>query len=517
MSDSLLAPPDGDLRNRFGTAIFAELSAHPHLGVMAGVLLVLVVVGRLTLSGSGRKRLGTWQGMLVFCGVTAIARAELLALGVRDGAYSWLALGGAIALVLGLIGVTMLLLFELGDRWIGVPRLVRDIGTVVACAIGLVVVLSRAGVNLLQLVTTSAIVTAVVGLSLQDTLGNILAGVALQMDDSVKVGDWIRVDDRAAGRVREVRWRATVIETRDGDIVNIPNALVNRGVLTQLNAEGLEHRQVVPFDLSLDLAPNRIIEIVLQAVVGTPNVSTTTPPDCVLVSFEQSSARYAVRYRLIDVRPDTPTDSEVRKRIWYALHRNGMSLAVPLSQVEISQQGAEQARERTARDIRRRMRVLERIPLFGPLGEEGRRQLAEGLTFAPYAKGETILTQGAAGDSLFIVRSGRVGVRISSEGQSRELAQLGSGDFFGEMSLFTGEARRATIDALEDTDCYIVERTLFEQLLKSNPSVIDELSRLLAERQVALEQRRADLAANARTPATHADLLARIRGFFGVG
>src|SRR5204863_188954 len=131
-------------------------------------------------------------------------------------------------------------------------------------------------------VTTSAVITAVVGLSLQDTLGNIIAGVALQIDDAIRVGDWIRIDDRAPGRVREVRWRATVIETRDGDLVNIPNALVNRGVLVQYNADGLEHRQTVTFDVSLDFAPNRIIELVLQAVRGAPNVSTTTPPDCVL-------------------------------------------------------------------------------------------------------------------------------------------------------------------------------------------------------------------------------------------
>ncbi len=517
MSDQLLAPPEGDLRAQFGAAIVAELSAHSHLAASAAVLFVLVVLGRLTLTGNARQRLRTWQGFAIFCAICVIARAELLALGVRDGAYTWLALGGAISLVLGLIGMVALLFFELGGRWFGVPRLVRDISTVIACAVGLVLVLSHAGVNLLQLITTSAIVTAVVGLALQDTLGNIIAGVALQIDDALHIGDWIRVDDRTAGCVREVRWRATVIETRDGDILNIPNALMNRSVLTQFNSDGLEHRQTVTFDLSLDLAPNRIIEIVLQAIGGTPNVSTTTPPDCVLTSFEQSTARYAVRYRLVDVRPDTPTDSEVRKRIWYALHRNGMGLAVPSTQIEISQQGTEQARERTARDIRRRMRVLDRIPLFGPLGEEGRRQLAEGLSFAPYAKGETILTQGAAGDSLFIVRSGRVSVRITSDGQSRELAQLTAGDFFGEMSLFTGESRRATIDAVEDTDCYVVERALFEQLLKSNPSVLEELSQRLAERQLVLEARRADLVSSTRTPPSHTDLLARIRSFFKLG
>lgn len=56
---------------------------------------------------------------------------------------------------------------------------------------------------------------AVIGLSLQSTLGNVIGGLALQIDDSINEGDWIELENKQQGQVKQVRWRHTVIETRD--------------------------------------------------------------------------------------------------------------------------------------------------------------------------------------------------------------------------------------------------------------------------------------------------------------
>jgi small-conductance mechanosensitive channel len=114
-----------------------------------------------------------------------------------------------------------------------VPKIVQDVVTGLVALVVLLGIAARAGYNITGLVATSAVLTAVIGLALQDTLGNIVSGLALQTEDSINVGDWIRVGDRE-GRVSEVRWRYTAIETRDWDTIFIPNSQLVKERVTVL-------------------------------------------------------------------------------------------------------------------------------------------------------------------------------------------------------------------------------------------------------------------------------------------
>src|SRR5262249_6588185 len=111
---------------------------------------------------------------------------------------------------------------------IGTPRILRDVLLAAAAGIAFFSLASRLGFNLSGLIATSAVLTAMVGFSMQDTLGNIIGGLALQMDNSIKVSDWIRVGD-TTGKVTEIRWRYTAIETRNWETVIIPNSVLMKG------------------------------------------------------------------------------------------------------------------------------------------------------------------------------------------------------------------------------------------------------------------------------------------------
>lgn len=93
--------------------------------------------------------------------------------------------------------------------------------------------LGRHGVDLSEIIATSAVVTAVIGFSLQDTLGNIMGGMALQLEQSIGVGDWVRVGE-VEGIVREIRWRQTSIETRSWETVVVPNSALMKSQVTVL-------------------------------------------------------------------------------------------------------------------------------------------------------------------------------------------------------------------------------------------------------------------------------------------
>jgi small-conductance mechanosensitive channel len=98
------------------------------------------------------------------------------------------------------------------------------------------------------------VITAVLAFAMQDTLGNILAGVALQLDNSLRTGDWIRIDD-ITGRVAQMRWRQTTIRTRNGDVVVVPNSQLMRGKFTVYRPRGVASwpwRRWVWFNVTYD-------------------------------------------------------------------------------------------------------------------------------------------------------------------------------------------------------------------------------------------------------------------------
>src|SRR5262249_59290198 len=88
-----------------------------------------------------------------------------------------------------------------------------------------------------SVLTTGAIATAAIGFSLQDTLRSVMGGMSLQMDSTVRAGDWIRLD-QVEGRVTQVRWRHTSIVTRDGDTVVIPNSHLATTSFTVIGKHG---------------------------------------------------------------------------------------------------------------------------------------------------------------------------------------------------------------------------------------------------------------------------------------
>ncbi len=495
-----------------------DIEIHDHrLGVtIACVCLALLVLGRALLPVADRSRVRFAVFFVSVYLVALFVKAALLNIG-QESSYWIVHLVATVTLAWAVVGVSGMLTFDLVGSRFGVPKILRDLFVTIASLVTLVMILSRSGVNLLSIITTSAVLTAVIGLALQDTLGNLLSGVALQLESSISIGDWIRVDDRAIGKVQEIRWRSTVVRTKNGDLVILPNAMFTKGVITLFNKQGLQNRRWVYFNVHLRHPPNLVQEVVNQALVGTPNLSTQTPHDCILWSFEESYAKYAVRYRLIDFLPDDPTDSEVRKRIWYALHRANIEIPYPGHNVFLTEMSAERAQVKNEHERARRLALLARVGILAPLVDAERAHIADGLRHVVFGAGETILRAGDAGDSLFIIRSGHVSVRICVDDLEKDVATLAEGEFFGEMSLLTGEPRRATVVAKSDTECYVIDRALFQQLLQRNATLAEEIGKLLSEREMRNKIDREGLSAEAaRVHADHQAFLSRIKSFFGL-
>ena len=401
------------------------------------------------------------------------------------------------------------------------PRIFRDVLQALVYAGVVLVTLRAAGVEPGSLLTTSALLTAVIGLSAQDTLGNLFAGLTIQTQRPFEVGDWIQYDPdpRLIGRVTEINWRVTKLLTADDVELIIPNGTISKTALRNFSKPTSLSRRVVEVQAPYEVSPRRVEEALAAAAVGVPGVRMDPAPFVLTRSFADSGVTYLVHFFIDDFARRDRIDSAVRQRVWYALHRAGIGIPFPIRTVHVHQETPELVAEREAEARARRLRSLRGVDFLTTLPDESLARLASLCQSRLYMAGEEIIRQGEAGHELFVVESGEVAVLLGRGGGSvAEVARLGPGKFFGEMSLMTGAPRAATIQAMRDCELCVVDKPAFQEILAAAPHLAERITEVLVERQAALEESLSARATRSTTDraAKSSALLGTIRQFFAL-
>jgi len=411
------------------------------------------------------------------------------------------------------------------------PRIMLDLMTMIGIVVVFIAVGRRAGFSVAGLITTSAVLTAVIGFSLQDTLGNVMGGLAVQLDKSIAVGDWVSLGPgQTTGRVSEIHWRYTAIETRDWDTVIVPNGMLVKSQITILGrrtGKPVMTRRHITFFVDFRWSPTEVIEAVETALRKDPvqRMAIDPAPHVLMIGVRDSYVQYDVRYWLTDLLVDDPTDSAVRVRIWFALRRAGIPMAIPASTVFVTHDTPERDARKADRELERRMQALMKVDLFSGLTPSLQHALAEQLEYTPFAAGEAVTREGDHDDGLYMIVEGEAIVRIGGGSNDssgilgpRDVARLTPGQFFGEMSLMTGEVRTATVIAMTNLICYRMNKSAFEHILRETPAIADQIAEVLVMRRTALSALRdeRDEVRKRRHETAKQDLLGRIRGFFGI-
>lgn len=405
------------------------------------------------------------------------------------------------------------------------PRITEDLFVIVAYVAWFMVRLRYAGLDLSSILATSAVITAVIAFAMQDTLGNILGGLALQLDNSVEVGDWIKVDD-ISGKVVDIRWRSTLVETRNWETVVFPNSQLMKNkflVLGRRTDEPVQWRRWVWFNVGLDISPSRVISVVETAILNTDiaNVAKNPQPNCVLMDMDNKGyARYALRYWLTDLAPDDPTDGAIRWHIMTALQRAGLKLALEEKSIHITKENEKYDEAIHQREVLLRIKTLRRVELFSAMTDAELKSLAERLRYSPFSRGNIITQQGDERSHwLYIIINGEADVLLNApDGGKRLINTLGKGSFFGEMALLTGAPRRASVLAKTDVECYRLDKEAFEEILLARPTIADEVSHILAVRTAQLDNAAQDIGATSQRDLSQSrgEILATIKRFFSL-
>ncbi len=425
---------------------------------------------------------------------------------------------------IGFTRVTLMCLFQGVLARLAIPRILADVLIAVVLIVFALFRMKVVGVNLAGIITTSAVITGVIAFSLQETLGNLWGGIALQLDNTCRIGDWIRMEG-VSGQVVGIRWRYTAIATNNGETVIIPNGQLIKNRVTVLGRRGDERipsRRDVEFNVVYAIPPSRVLAAVADGLARAEIRNVAQRPRLIVVctGFGESGIKYAVRYWLTDLAHDIWTDSQVRLHVTATLARHGMEIPYPhLVLVPRKHTDAEEVHER---ELAARSATLAQIELFDALTDEERRALAAELADCPYVADDIIALQGEAADSLFILAHGRVEIYDDSAGGTGardHLATLDAPSYFGEMALLTGQPRRATVIAQNEVLCYRLDKAGFDAIVRARAGLLEPMSRVVVARQSANDAKLRALSDEARARAdsySAAELVRRIRKFFSI-
>ena len=368
-----------------------------------------------------------------------------------------------------------------------IPAVVRDSGTAILYFIIVIWLLgSFFDVNLTSLLTTSAVFSLIIGLALQDTLGNLFAGLAIQIDNPFSIGDWVLIEGSEC-KVIEINWRSVKLMDRSNDMIVVPNNAIAKSSLVNYYAPKRDHLCRKNIGVSYDHPPNQVSAILIRSALGIDAVLKTPPPNVYLLEYSDFSIIYELRFWITDFEKARSIEDRVFRRIWYQFKRNGIIIPYPIRDVRV-QSEATQDEKRGAVE-----RVLRSIDFLSPLSDDDFRFLSGDVYVEYYSPGETLIRQGDDGESFYIVRSGSVEVYADSPQKQRtRIAVLTRGNFFGELSVLTGEKRSATVTAGTDCEVFVLHRNSFQHIMENHPALAENISSVLAarleEKERAVEQ-----------------------------
>lgn len=345
----------------------------------------------------------------------------------------------------------------------------------------------------------------VVGFALQDTLGNLFAGLAIQIERPFRVGNWIRVVDRE-GQVQEITWRATKLRTKDGEFLIVPNSIVSKEPVLNYTEPTVENCIAVEVGASYLTPPNEVKQAIMEAIDQAPLAMKLPAPQVLVKSFGDSAINYQALFWVEDYGLEREARDQVRSNLWYAFRRRNVEIPWP---IQIQYERDEEP-VRTQAHIDAAARHLANVDLFKTLSAEACLALSKMSDERLFADGEAIVRQGAEGDSMFVILSGRVRVMLEPSGQ--EVAVIPAGGFFGEMSMLTGDRRTATVRAMGDVNVLEIEARDFRELAVANPSLLDHVSTIVSARRIGLDDAKAAAAATT-APEAKRNFLARMRRF----
>lgn len=366
---------------------------------------------------------------------------------------------------------------------INIPRIVQDLLQILAFIVIAIIILKQYFKLDTSILVTSSVLSIVIGLALQETLGNFFSGLAIQMQKPFEKGDWIIINNQI-GQVKDIDWRTIRVQTLDLDYYIIPNSEISKTSFTNYSKPTKLHRVVIPIGVSYKSPPNLVKKIIMDVLTDEPEILQDPEPTILLVDYKDFSINYEVRVFTENFRRFKEIKDSIYTKLWYQFERNDIVIPFPITDVYLHEAKSNEPEKQ----IERLVDILSSVDFLDPLSVDDLKQLAINANIENFAENETIIRQGSPGDTFYIIETGKVEVSYIENDDKTILKNLHANSFFGEMSLLTGEERAATVTAITDCKLLSINPETFKAIIMNHPDIANKISNIISRRQFELDE-----------------------------
>ncbi len=369
--------------------------------------------------------------------------------------------------------------------------------------------------GLTGLMATSGVFAMIIGLAVQMNISNIFSGLAINIEQPFRIGDWVKVGEHGEGRVIDINWRTTRIQTREEhNILSIPNTVASESVIVNYNYPDERYGLRLRLETVPIYRPSEVRKVLLDAVLSVKDVLHEPEPEIEFEGQGDSSAIYGVEFCVKDYEKRDDYMTAVWESVWANLEMAGIEMATPCRHI-FEFQGLEASKKREPVPP---LTLLHEFDLFQPFPDEIKEALSKRIRSHRVPTDANIMREGEQGDSLFIIIEGVVGIWITlPDGKTIEVARRKAGDIIGEMALLTGEPRTATVKTITPSLLYEITKEDIAPFIETQPDIVKGFSEILAARKLETAGARQTFKElNAHKKALYKQFLGKIQSFFGV-
>jgi hypothetical protein len=333
------------------------------------------------------------------------------------------------------------------------------------------------GMEIQGALTALGLGSIVIGLALQEPLGNIVSGLMLLLERPLNVGDWVNVDG-VTGKVTEINWRSVHIQTPTSEIRVVPNVSLYKGAFSNLSRPTPERTEIVDMGFSYDDPPNKVKDLLLDLLRNTPGVKTDPEPLVRTFNYADFSIIYRMIFTVEAQETLGATRDRVMTRLWYLARREGLTIPFPI-QMEYS------PGEDPSKPQKSPSQWLNEQPRFKIALQPN--DLAY-LDLREFTLGELLHTPKKPFQGCALILRGDVALLASTnDGQDLHVSTLGSGECFGENLTAGSSSDAITLRAQSDVTLLWMPSVQMDQLLNRSSSLSSEVGDAIELRRLAVQ------------------------------
>ncbi|WPN45779.1 mechanosensitive ion channel family protein [Pseudomonas sp. P8_241] len=312
---------------------------------------------------------------------------------------------------------------------------------------------------------TSGALAIIVGLALQSTLSDVFSGIVLNTTKPYQLDDWISIDG-TEGRVTDIDWRATRLQTAQGSLAVIPNSLAAKAKIINFSRPSDMFGVSITLQVSPHARPNTVIDALERAMQGCRFLLDTPAPSVALKGSSSTGVEYEISGFVASMSEKRTVRNQLFDLAYRHLQASGVNL---LSSVEPT----------LSDNLSRPRALLDSSPIFSTLRQEEKDTFSQNMTLQTFRAGETILGAGEVSDHLFIIESGVVTVTLTRHGEPFESGRMGPGEVIGEAGILDDSSVPAQFTAKTFCGLYRIEKSYLKPCLDARHDIGDAMKTLL--------------------------------------